>query len=69
LTSAYADCIFSLMNNVFIVLVRNCYLSRNGAPRDFASMSDALAWGYSTKEAFDIAAPSGAIVWAWEMRP
>jgi hypothetical protein len=34
----------------------------------FSTLDLALAAGFSTGSEFDVSAPSGAIVWAWEQR-
>ena len=36
---------------------------------DFSVLADAISYGLSQGVEFDVSVNSGAIVWAWEMRP
>jgi hypothetical protein len=35
----------------------------------FATLADAIKFGLSLNEPFDVSVSSGAIVWAWDQRP
>jgi hypothetical protein len=36
---------------------------------DFSTLSDAVEFGFTLKEPFDVSVDSGAIVWSWAQRP
>lgn len=36
--------------------------------RTFSVLADAIAFGLTMREPFDVSVPSGALVWVWEMR-
>ena len=54
------------MNSALTVQFRNHI---NPRTMSFSVLADAVAFGLRDGEAFDVSSASGAIVWAWEMRP